>query len=119
MPAVQFGRGYLTPNNPNTVASIVQFGYSPDKLDYEQYGYAEVVHCLFFSQCQQLVCQVCLSSPGMDRPLQCPNASALWAQYPTPARSCFPLPNCKVQSESCAHAQMPAVCVLMSWAASS
>ncbi len=47
MPAVQFGRGYLTPNNPNTVASIVQFGYSPDKLDYEQYGYAEVVHCLF------------------------------------------------------------------------
>ena len=46
MPAVQFGRGYLTPNNPNTVASIVQFGYSPDKLDYEQYGYAEVTHCL-------------------------------------------------------------------------
>ena len=45
-PAVQFGRGYLTPNNPNTVASIVQFGYSPDKLDYEQYGYAEVTHCL-------------------------------------------------------------------------
>ena len=47
MPAMQFGRGYLTPNNPNTVASIVQFGYSPDKLDYEQYGYAEVMHCLF------------------------------------------------------------------------
>ena len=46
MPAVQFGRGYLTPNNPNTVASIVQFGYSPDKLDYEQYGYAEVIDCL-------------------------------------------------------------------------
>ena len=43
MSAVQFGRGYLTPNNPNTVASIVQFGYSPDKLDYEQYGYAEVI----------------------------------------------------------------------------
>ena len=42
MPAMQFGRGYLTPNNPNTVASIVQFGYSPDKLEYEQYGYAEV-----------------------------------------------------------------------------
>ena len=72
MPVVQFGRGYLTPNNPNTVASIVQFGYSPDKLDYEQYGYAEVNPCPFSAHVSGLwPCLVSLSRMG--RPPECPN----------------------------------------------
>ena len=39
---LQTGTGQLTPNNPNSVASIVQYGYKPDKLDMSVTGAAEV-----------------------------------------------------------------------------
>ena len=40
---LQFGQGYLTPNNPNTVPSIVKYGYSADNLEFTETGFAEVM----------------------------------------------------------------------------
>ena len=39
---LQTGTGPLTPNNPNSVASIVQYGYLPEKLEFTVTGAAEV-----------------------------------------------------------------------------
>ncbi len=39
---LQIGTGYLTPNNPNSVATIVQYGFSADKLEFTATGHAEV-----------------------------------------------------------------------------
>ncbi|CAL5230081.1 g13538 [Coccomyxa viridis] len=38
----KFGRGYLTPNNPFSVPSIVKYGYSADNLNFTQTGAAEI-----------------------------------------------------------------------------
>ena len=52
---MQTGTGQLTPNNPNSVASIVQYGLLPEKLDLTVTGAAEVRLLLFlvhdFSPC--------------------------------------------------------------------
>ena len=42
MRRMQTGTGQLTPNNPNSVASIVQYGLLPEKLDLTVTGAAEV-----------------------------------------------------------------------------
>lgn len=42
MHIAQFGRGYLTPNNPFSVPSIVKYGFSADNLQFTQTGAAEV-----------------------------------------------------------------------------
>ena len=39
---LQTGTGQLTPNNPNSVATIVQYGLKPDHLDLTAIGAAEV-----------------------------------------------------------------------------
>lgn len=41
--ALQFGQGYLTPNNPNTVPSVVKYGYSAGNLEFTETGFAEVM----------------------------------------------------------------------------
>ena len=40
---LQFGQGYLTPNNPNTVPSVVKYGYSASNLEFTETGFAEVM----------------------------------------------------------------------------
>lgn len=40
---LQFGRGQLTPNNPNSVPTIVKYGYTATNLNFTETGYAEVI----------------------------------------------------------------------------
>jgi hypothetical protein len=40
---LQFGQGYQAPNNPNTVPSIVKYGYSANNLEFSETGFAEVM----------------------------------------------------------------------------
>ena len=40
----QTGQMRLTPNNPNSVASVVEYGFSADNLNFTATGYAEAWH---------------------------------------------------------------------------
>ncbi|KAK9917889.1 hypothetical protein WJX75_009307 [Coccomyxa subellipsoidea] len=45
----KIGTGYLQPNNPNSVASIVQYGFSADKLEFSATGDAEVYDQIYIN----------------------------------------------------------------------
>ena len=57
----QTGQMRLTPNNPNSVASVVQYGYTADNLNFTSTGYAEACPRRF---CLHGVCKACHGSGG-------------------------------------------------------
>ena len=75
-PETQIGQGYLTPNNPAVVPSIVKYGTSATNLNLTATGAAEVSpKCCFLGKAQAL------------RNLLCPPCTQPWEHVRTHARS--------------------------------
>ena len=92
---LQFGQGYLTPNNPNTVPSIVKYGYSANNLEFTETGFAEVMlthlPACISSNPISLCRHACQQIPQLCLIRQSACLNSLWDWQPSPLAGTLPL----------------------------